>query len=296
MRCDANVSIRPKGTETLGTKTEIKNMNSFKSVKAAIEFEVQRQIEVLRSGGNIIQETRGWDEGRCITISMRSKEEAHDYRYFPEPDLAPIDISSEWLDSLRSRLPELPQAKVQRYQSELKLSEYDALQLTSSRNGADFFEQAVQHSSGKDYKILANLLINDIQRLLTSANLELAQSPVDAKGLAELADSISGGKISNKGAKDLLAHLFDPAHSQGASNKSISQWIEHLGLGQVSDLGAITEIAQKVVDANPTAVAEYRGGKAKALNVLVGQVMKESKGRANPAQVNSIVLQIVEKG
>jgi aspartyl-tRNA(Asn)/glutamyl-tRNA(Gln) amidotransferase subunit B len=288
MRCDANVSVRPVGTEPFGTKAEVKNMNSFRSVKLAIDFEVQRQIELIRSGGQVIQETRGWDEGRAITISMRSKEEAHDYRYFPEPDLAAIVIEPDWLESLRQSLPELPKQKVERYQRDLQLSEYDANLLVGSLATAQFFEQALELSKSKEAKSLANLMINELSRLVQAAELEFDRSPVSPKQMAELVDCLQQGKISSKGAKELLPQLME-----NPSDESVEKSIERLGLGQMSDSGAIKEIVERIVQANPVAVQEYKSGKAKALNVLVGQVMKESKGRANPGQVSAMVLELL---
>ena len=280
MRCDANVSIRPVGTTPLGTKAEIKNMNSLKSVRAAIDYEIQRQTEVLNRGERVIQETRGWDEARGITISMRSKEEAHDYRYFPEPDLPPLELDPVWVESLRANLPELPRQCHRRYVEKLGLSDYDAALVVASRAFSEFFDQVCV--LGGDPKEVANWLGNEVSRSLQEKCLELSQTRLKPEALAQLLELVRSGAVNHKGGRQVLGHLLefggDPA-----------QVVQQLGLVQISDSGELDRIIRAILDKNPVAVAEVKAGKQKAMNVLVGQVMKETKGRANPGEVNRLL-------
>lgn len=278
MRCDANVSVRPRGQEKLGVKTEIKNMNSFKSVRQALEYEIKRQIEVVSKGERIIQETRGWDEARMLTISMRSKEEAHDYRYFPEPDLPRLELAS-WP---KPDPGELPRARSQRYVEQLGLSAYDADQMVTARDTAEFFDACV--ARGADAKETANWLSNEVARLVQGRGL--AASALTPEALSDVVSSIGKGSLNKSSAKQVVAELVE----KGGTAQAV---IERLGVGAMSDSGELKAIVEKVVAENPTPVAEYRAGKAKALNVLVGQVMKHSKGRANPADVNKLLIEVL---
>ncbi len=279
MRCDANVSVRPVGQVELGTKTEIKNMNSFKAVRDALDYEIKRQIEVVEQGGRIVQETRGWDEARKLTISMRSKEEAQDYRYFPEPDLPPIELDESTLSSIRSRLCELPRARAQRYMDRYGLSAYDAQLMVQSRALSDFFEAVLQ--AGAPAKEASNWLANDLARL------PLLEGRLVPGALAEVIALVAEGKINRPSARQVVEKLF---HEGG----SASAWVEQLGLAQIGGGDELKAMAREVVAANPTAVAEYRSGKEKALNALVGQVMKKTQGRANAAEVMRLIKEAVD--
>ena len=287
MRCDANVSIRPVGTIPLGTKAEIKNMNSLKSVRAAIDFEIQRQTEVLNQGGRVIQETRGWDEARGITISMRSKEEAHDYRYFPEPDLPPLELDAAWIERLRRSLPELPRQRQARYVDTMGLSQYDASLVVANRAVSEFFDEVC--AAGAEPKEVANWLGNEVARLLLEKNLELAQTQLRPLALAQLLQQVRSGAINHKGARQVLAQLIESGGEPAAV-------IAQLGLAQISDSGQLAELIRGVLQRNPVAVAEVKAGKEKARNVLVGQVMKETKGRANPGEVNRLLEEALQTG
>lgn len=277
LRCDANISLRPVGATELGTKTEIKNMNSFKSVAAALAFEVERQRGVLEAGGTIKQETRGWDEDRGVTIAMRSKEQEHDYRYFPEPDLLPLTVSAERLAQVDASLPELPAARARRYQAEHGLSEKEAAFLVSSREFVEFFEAA----PGRE---VATWLANDISRLQNETGQALGASLLRPEQLAHVVRLIGVGTISNKGARSLVEHLF----RQGGDPEAL---VGQLGLAQISSEEDLKAEVRAVVDANPTAVEEYRAGKDKALNVLVGQLMKRTQGRANPQVARRLLVE-----
>ena len=280
-RCDANVSVRPMGTETLGTRCEIKNLNSFKFMEKAIEFEVRRQIEILEDGGRIIQETRLYDSDRDETRSMRSKEEANDYRYFPDPDLLPLVIDEAFLDRARTSLPELPQAMRERFISEQGLPAYDADMLTSSRELAAYFENVVDVLGG-EAKLVANWLMGDLSAQLNKDGLEITTSPISATQLAGLLKRIVDGTISGKIAKEVFAAMW-------AGEGDADTIIETKGLKQVSDSGAIEKIVDEIIAANPAQVAEYRSGKEKVFGFFVGLAMKASKGKANPAQLNDIL-------
>ena len=280
LRCDANISLRPAGSSKLGTKTEIKNMNSYRSLQRALEYEIERQREVLEEGGTIIQETRGWDEEKGITSSMRSKEEADDYRYFPDPDLPPIVLEPAWVEEIRASLPELPDAKKDRLVVELGLSEYDADIITGSRALADFFDKTV--SLFNEPKTVANWVMGEYLRLLKAEGTEVQESKVNPEKMAALLKSQAAGKISGKMAKAVFEEMF-------MTGKDPEKIIKEKGLVQISDTGALGEIVEKVLAANPQSVADYQAGKEKAIGFLVGQVMKETKGQANPGVVNKLL-------
>jgi aspartyl-tRNA(Asn)/glutamyl-tRNA(Gln) amidotransferase subunit B len=281
-RCDANVSVRRAGGK-LGTRCEIKNLNSFRFMERAIEFEARRQIEILEDGGKIEQETRLYDAERDETRSMRTKEDAHDYRYFPDPDLLPLVVTEAQIEDIRKTLPELPDARRERFARQYALSAYDAALLTVSRAAADYFELLVQ-VSGVDPKTCANWQTGLLARSLNQHEIDISESPVPATKLAEILRRISDGTLSNKTAQ----RLFERAWASGP-DASIDELIEREGLKQVSDAGAIDKLLDEVLAANPKQVEDYRVGKEKAFNSLVGQVMKASKGKANPAQVNELL-------
>ncbi|MBU0592204.1 MAG: Asp-tRNA(Asn)/Glu-tRNA(Gln) amidotransferase subunit GatB [Gammaproteobacteria bacterium] len=299
-RCDANVSVRIKGTDTLGTRCEIKNLNSFKFLEKAIEYEVRRQIELIEDGGRVVQETRLYDPDRDETRSMRSKEEANDYRYFPDPDLLPLVVSDAYIEEIRSALPELPQAKRERFINEYSLPPYDAGVLTSARELADYFEATLRSLLSKgvgilttpEYpsaeifaaKITANWVINDLSSALNNASLEIVDSPISSAQLAGLLKRIQDSTISGKIAKEVFAAMWN---GEGEADAVI----EAKGLKQVSDSGAIEKIIDEIIAANPGQLAEYRSGKDKLFGFFVGQAMKASKGKANPAQLNEILKQ-----
>ena len=282
-RCDANVSIRPRGQETFGTRAEIKNINSFRFVERAINYEVERQIDILEGGGEVVQETRLYDADKDETRSMRSKEEANDYRYFPDPDLLPVELDDKFLEQVRASLPELPEEKRQRFIEQYQLPEYDAGILTSSRDMADFFEKVIEESAC-EAKIAANWIIGDLSARLNKDDMEIAQSPVSAGMLADLLKRIGDKTISGKMAKDVFNSLWE---QQG----SVDDIIDKMGGGQITDSSAIEAIIDEVIAANPAQVEQYRSGKDKVFGFFVGQVMKASKGKANPAQVNDILKQ-----
>ncbi|MCE7872336.1 Asp-tRNA(Asn)/Glu-tRNA(Gln) amidotransferase subunit GatB [bacterium CPR1] len=282
LRCDANVSIRPPGSEKLETRTEIKNMNSFKSVRAAIASEVERQTAIRREGGRIIQETRGWDEARGVTISMRSKEEAQDYRYFPDPDLLPLTIPRERIAEVDRSLPELPAARARRYQQSFGLSGGEAGLLVQSLALSEFFEQTL--ARGADPKAACNWLNNEVARLAGEAGHGVEESKLTPTALAEVIAQVSGGTVSNRGGRTMVEHLF----KQGGDPAAL---VRELGLAQVSDRDGLLVEVRAVIDEQPTAVSEYRSGKEKALNSLVGQVMKRTRGKANPELVKQLLLE-----
>ena len=282
-RCDANVSVRKKGENKLGTRCELKNLNSFRFMEQAIEFEAKRQIEILEDGGTIVQETRLYDPERDETRSMRTKEEAHDYRYFPDPDLLPVVVTESDIERIKAALPELPASTRERFQRQYALNEYDAGLLTASRAAADYFEQLVR-ASGVEPKICANWQNGVLARYLKQHEIEIAQSPIPAPKLAQILKRLQDGTLSNKTAQK----LFDVALTFGA-DCPIDDLIEREGLKQVSDSGEIEKLVDEAIAAGTKQVADYRAGKEKALQSLVGQVMKASKGKANPAQVNEIL-------
>ena len=279
VRFDVNVSLRPLGTETLGIRTETKNLNSFSSVRRCMEYEIARQARVLNAGENVVQETRTWDEGQGITLTLRSKEEAHDYRYFPEPDLPPLVIDKEWVESIRKTLPELPAACRARLQT-LGLSAYDAAVITQAKAMADFFDEALTYYT--DAKTLANWVMGDVTRLLNTNQCSVLDSPISAKQLAELLELINKGTLSGKIAKSVLEEMY-------STSKDASMIVKEKGLAQISDEGALLGIIDNVLAANPQSVEDYRAGKDKAIGFLVGQIMKATKGQANPGLVNQLL-------
>lgn len=280
LRCDANISLRPWGQEQFGTRTELKNMNSFRAVQRGLEYEEIRQAELLDAGREVVQETRRWDETQGKTFSMRSKEEAHDYRYFPDPDLVRITIDDEWKESIRATIPELPDAKKKRYAEEYGLSAYDAEVITSSIGLARLFEESLDYT--KDAKAAANWIMGDLLGYLNANHLEVEQVKLTGKGLGEMIGLIEKGTISTKIAKTVFKTMLE-------TGKAPQQIVEEQGLVQISDEGAILEIVDKVIAANPQSVADYKSGKQKAIGYLVGQVMKETKGKANPGLVNKLM-------
>ena len=280
MRCDANVSIRPVGQEEFGTRTEIKNINSFKFVERAINYEVQRQKDVLEDGGRIVQETRLYDADKDETRSMRSKEVANDYRYFPEPDLLPIVIDDAYIEAIRATLPELPDKRGARFVSEYGLSDYDAGVLVATREMADYFETTAKLSG--DAKLAANWVSQDLQALLNKHGWELDESPIQAERLAMLIQRIKDNTISGKIAKTVFDAMLD-------DSSDVDAIIEAKGLKQVTDSGALESLVDKVIAENPDQAQQYRDGKVQVIGFLVGQCMQLSKGKANPAQVNEIL-------
>jgi aspartyl-tRNA(Asn)/glutamyl-tRNA(Gln) amidotransferase subunit B len=281
-RCDANVSIRPQGSDQLGTRCEIKNLNSFRFLERAIEYEVRRQTRIVEEGGRIVQETRLYDPDRDETRSLRTKEDAHDYRYFPDPDLLPLEVSEQWLAEVEAALPELPAAKRARFVTGYGLTAYDAALLTAGREVADYFEGAVAGADAKTAKQCANWITGALNARLNEENRDIAQSRITSAQLRRLVDRIVDGTLSGKLAKDVFDAMW-------AGEGDASAIIEKRGLKQISDSGALEAVVEQVIAANPQQVADYRGGKEKAFNSLVGQVMKATRGKANPQQVNEIL-------
>jgi aspartyl-tRNA(Asn)/glutamyl-tRNA(Gln) amidotransferase subunit B len=285
LRCDANVSVRLRGEETLGTRVELKNLNSFRFLQKAIEYEIDRQIAVLEAGESVMQETRLWNERDGKTYSMRSKEEAHDYRYFPEPDLPPLTVPGELIEALKSRLPELPEARRRRFIADYGLSFDDASQLTDSRQMADYFEAAVKASGNA--RAAANWILNELVRELKSSGTEIEVSPVSAPALGAMIGLIDKGTISGKMAKEVLVEMY-------RSGRSAERVLDQMGGGQISDESEIESIARQTIAANPNQLASYRAGKTALLGFFVGQVMKQTGGRANPAAVNTILKRLLD--
>ena len=279
LRCDANVSVRPVGSEKLGTKTEIKNLNSFRAVQRAIEYEIARQIDVLEDGEKVIPETRTWDENKGITLSMRNKENP-DYRCFTEADLPPLDISREWVEELRNSLPELPDARKKRLIEVDGLPEYDATVITSTKALADFYDRTVEKY--KDAKTVSNWIMGEFSRLLNANNLEVSETKVTPDGLAKLLGLIENGTISGKIAKQVFEEMF-------STGDDPAEIVKKKGLVQISDQGQLEEIIAEVVANNPKSVEDYKNGKEKAIGFLVGQVMKATRGKANPGMVNKLL-------
>jgi aspartyl-tRNA(Asn)/glutamyl-tRNA(Gln) amidotransferase subunit B len=279
-RCDANVSIRPVGSKEFGTRAEVKNVNSFKFVQKALEYEIKRQAQVLDEGGKVVQETRLFDSTKGVTFSMRSKEEAHDYRYFPEPDLVPIVVSKETIDGIAATIPELPDAKRGRFANDYGLPEYDADMLTQSRAMASYFEETVKLTGQP--KVVSNWMMGELMRLLNADNREIEACPIKPDKLAAMIKMISDGVISNKIAKTVFEEMY-------GSGKDAETVVKEKGLVQVSDSGAIEQIIDDVIRDNPGQAADYRAGKEKLFGFFVGQVMKASKGKANPEMVNQLL-------
>lgn len=282
LRCDANISLRPRGATEFGTKSEIKNLNSFRSVQRGLEYEAARQEDILNDGGKIVQETRSWDETNGVTESLRSKEQAHDYRYFPEPDLVPIIVDAEEIERLRANLPEMPDARKQRLMQDYGLSAYDADIITASKAMADYFDAAL--ASKADPKAVANWLMGEVSKHLNTASLEMKSCPVAPEKLAGLIELIDKGTISNKIAKTVFEEMW-------TSGKDALTIVKEKGMMQISNAGEIESIVDAVIAANPQSVADFQSGKEKALGFLVGQIMKQTKGRANPEMVNKMLRQ-----
>ncbi|MGL5064618.1 MAG: Asp-tRNA(Asn)/Glu-tRNA(Gln) amidotransferase subunit GatB [Microcoleus sp.] len=280
LRCDVNISVRPVGRKEFGTKVEIKNMNSFNAIERAIDYEIERQIQALENGERIVQETRLWDEGKQRTFSMRIKEGSSDYRYFPEPDLPPIQVTKSQLDQWESQLPELPSQKRERYETQLGLSAYDARVITDDKSVADYFERAI--AAGAPAKQAANWVMGDITAYLKNEKLAITEIPFQPTELAELISLIDAGTISGKIAKDILPELL----LKGGSPQKL---VESKGLIQISDTGAIDRAIDAVLAANPKELEQYRGGKTKLLGFFVGKVMKETGGRADPKLTNELL-------
>jgi len=285
LRCDANVSVRPVGSTVLGTKTEIKNMNSFRAVQRAIEYEVERQIDILEEGGQVIQETRGWDENKGITVAMRNKENP-DYRCFIDHELVPIELTEEWIEQVRASIPELPDARRKRLVEEHGLPAGDAEVITSSLALAEFFDATIKEYP--DAKTVGNWVMGELLRLLNASNLELSESKITPSGLAALLKLIEKGTISNKIGKEVFKIMFE-------EGKDPQQIVEEKGLAQISDEGWLTQIVTEVIANNPKSVADFQSGKKQALGFLVGQVMKATKGKANPAMVNNLLQEKLAK-
>lgn len=280
LRADINVSLRPVGTKELGTRTEMKNINSFKNLEDAINYEIERQEEVLEDGGHVVQETRTFDPARGITLSMRSKENAHDYRYMPEPDLPPIVTSEETIEKYRSELPELPDARCARLEKEYGLSDYDAGIITSSRAMAEYFDAVV--ATGADPKLAANWIMGDLAKNLNEDGIDIMKSPVSAERLGKMIGLIMKDTISGKIAKKVFKEMW-------TNEDEPEKIVKDKGLVQITDTGAIEAAVDAAIAANPKAVEEYKGGKKKAIGALVGQVMKATRGKANPQMVNKML-------
>ena len=285
-RCDANVSVRPVGQKEFGTRAEIKNLNSFRFLEEAIQYEVRRQIELIEDGGTVVQETRLYDPDKRETRSMRSKEDAHDYRYFPDPDLMPLVIESSWIERVKGEMPELPADMQKRFVDTYGLTPYDAGVLTSSKAMASYFEALVQKAGSAQAKIAANWMMGDVSAQLNRESLDISESPVSSAQLALILQRIADGTISNKIAKDIFQTIWDEKATDDAAADRI---IEAKGLKQISDTGALEAIIDEVLAANQKSVEEFRAGKEKAFNALIGQAMKATKGKANPQQVNELL-------
>ena len=286
LRADVNLSVRPVGSSTFGTRTEMKNLNSFRSIQRAAENEAQRQIRELEDGGRILQETRRWDDTKGFSYAMRSKEEAHDYRYFPEPDLVPVVVDDEWLSRISGTLPELPAARRERYIKDFGLPEYDAGLLTSSKRLADFFEEAARENSNS--KSISNWIMGDLMRLLKEKELEVDAIPFPGSYLAQLVSLIDSGTISGTIARKVFEKMFESGREPG-------RIVKEEGLEVVSDEGALGAAVRKILDANPQSVADYKNGKEKAFGFLVGQAMREMKGRADPQTINRLLKEELAK-
>ncbi|MFC1537232.1 Asp-tRNA(Asn)/Glu-tRNA(Gln) amidotransferase subunit GatB [Gemmatimonadota bacterium] len=282
LRCDANISIRPKGETRLGTRTEVKNMNSFRGVERAIDYEIERQISVLESGGKVVLETLLWDTDKQLVRPMRSKEEANDYRYFPDPDLLPLIIEENWIAELDKSLPELPQEREKRLINQYGLPEYDAYVLTVTKELADYFEQTAKFAPETDSKKVSNWIMSEVLAVLRERNLEIQDFKVTPAMLAGMFALMEKGTISGKIAKTVFEEMLE-------SGKSPGEVVEAKGLVQISDEGAIRQIVDRTIENNPGQVAEYKGGKQKVFGFFVGQVMKETRGKANPKVVNELL-------
>ncbi len=280
LRCDANVSVRLRGAKKFGTKAEVKNLNSFRFVKMALDYEIARQVAVIEGGGTIVQETRLYDSETGETVSMRSKEHAHDYRYFPEPDLVPLRVSEEWLARVKSSMPELPAVKRARFINELGLREYDAQVLTASRDIAEYFEAAAARAG--DARTAANWVMGDLMGALKAAAKEIGESPVSAENLGDLLARLNKGEISGKLAKEIFPKMFESGEAAGII-------IEREGLKQISDTGALEKVVDEVLRSSPKQVEQYKSGKTTVIGYLVGQAMKATRGQANPQALNELL-------
>lgn len=285
-RCDANVSVRPVGQEKFGTKAELKNMNSFKFVKEAIDYEIQRQVDLIESGGKVVQETRLFDSAKGITASMRSKEEAHDYRYLPDPDLLPLIVTDELVKEAASTLPELPRAKRQRFVSEYAIPDYDAGVLTASRALADYYEQTVKETG--EPKLSSNWIMGELMRLLNEEGRSVTDCPVPPSGVADIIKMVKSGQISGKIAKE----VFEEMYGTGKEAKDI---VKSKGLTQISDEGELAKIVEEIVNANPDNVAKFKAGKTNVMGFFVGEIMKATKGKANPGVINKLLKEKLEQ-
>jgi aspartyl-tRNA(Asn)/glutamyl-tRNA(Gln) amidotransferase subunit B len=283
-RCDANISIRPSNSKKLLPKVEVKNMNSFKAVYQALGYESGRQGDVLEEGGELVQETRGWIEEAGITVTQRTKEYADDYRYFPEPDLPPLILDRAWIEEIRARLPELPEVRRDRFMTQYNLSLYDANVLTSSKAMADYFENCVKLMDSSKAKAVSNWLLGDFSRLLNATNIEIENVKISPKHLAEMLDLVDNGTISGPAAKAVFEEMF-------GTGKKASEIITEKKLSQISDAGEIREVVKQVMTNNSGAVADYTSGKQQALTFIIGQVMKATRGRANPGVVKEIIIE-----
>ncbi|MFC1698442.1 Asp-tRNA(Asn)/Glu-tRNA(Gln) amidotransferase subunit GatB [Candidatus Omnitrophota bacterium] len=286
LRCDANISVMPQEAQSLGEKVELKNMNSFKGVKAALEHEIQRQIELLENNEKVVPETRLWDVEKNLTVSMRSKEQAHDYRYFPEPDLVPFVLDDEYIQKIRESLPELPQQRAQRFISDYQIPEYDAAVLTSDKYLAEYFEQCVRFYPKP--KVVSNWLMTELLAQLNSRNLQARNLPIKPESLVAVFQMIDQGIISGKIAKEILPEMLD-------TKKEAGQIVQDKGLRQISDSGELEEIIQKVIAENPKPVSDYYQGQDKAFMFLIGQIMRHSRGKANPKIINQILKTELER-
>ena len=284
MRCDVNISLRPVGTEKFGVKTEIKNLNSISNVQKAVEYEIERQTQILNEGGQVVQETRRFDEASRTTISMRKKEGAVDYKYFPEPNIFPIQLDPEWIRQLQAAMPEMPEVRQARY-AELGLPENDIARLVANKELADYYDQVMKHT--QHAKIAANWVIVELPAGLTKLNTKLAENPVAPQAMAELVNMIVGGEISGKQAKIVFEEVL-----QGKDPKQVAQ---EKGMKQLSDSSALIALINQVLDEQPQSITDYKNGKDRAVGFLVGQVMKKSKGQANPAMTNKLIVEELKK-
>lgn len=286
LRCDANVSVRPRGREEFGTRTELKNMNSFRNVERAIQFEIDRQIELIESGGTIVQQTLLWDANKMETRQMRSKEEAHDYRYFPEPDIPPVVVTEELLNDVRKGLPEMPDVRLQRFMNELKLNEEDAITLTENRYLADYFEEVV--GCLNEPKAVANVVMTEVLRVLNERSIDVRQFGIDPKRLADLISLKNEDKINSSAMQQIFNRMLETDSEPGIL-------AEQMNLLQVSDSGFIEPIIDDVIRQNPDEVERFRNGKKQLIGFFIGQVMQRSKGKANPKQVRELITDKIEK-
>ena len=283
LRCDANISVMPEGATEFGTRAEIKNLNSFRALERAIEYEVERQIEIVEDGGHVVQETRTWDDANGVTLSMRSKEEAHDYRYFPEPDLVPVNLDQAWIDEIKATLPELPSARKERLLAE-DVPEDNADIIVASKKVADYFDEGTKAT--KNLKALSNWLIGDVAGYLNAEGIEIddPEFKITPDHLGELVNLIDKGVLSSKLAKQVFAEMLK-------ENEAPQVLVKKLGLEQVSDAGELGKLVDEVIAANPQSIADFRAGKKKALGFLVGQIMKATQGKANPGMVNKMLME-----